>query len=397
MWNAKTTTGSTALGAALAFALAAAPANASFTQEPGSPFAVGVNPYGVLIGDFNADTRPDVVAVNGTSSTVSVLLREPAGGFAQETGSPLVGSGPNFGAVADFNADNRPDVAVANYVGGSVSVLLRQPGGGSRTNPVSRSPPGRNLGRRRGLQRRQPRLRGDQLNWQLTILLRKAGGGVHARGPRTRRGSLARNIAAADFNADGRPDLAVTNSAAPTSRSCCAARPGRLRAGSPAPPIEVGASPAGIAGLNGDGRPIWRGELWLDTVSLLRARRVGASRRRRSRRGPGRSGSRLRTSTATGCSTWSSRTTTGAQRRDGPAAPGRGRSRRTRAHPSRRRAARTASGSPTSTPTGVPTSRSPTTAHPTSRSCSTHTRAGVAGPARRGDTDTDSDARAGCR
>ena len=166
MWNEKTTIPSAALGAALAFASAAAPAHASFMQEPGSPFAVGVNPYGVLIGDFNADTRPDVVAINGTSSTASVLLRQPAGGFAQETGSPLgVGSGPNFGAVADFNGDNRPDVAVANYVGGSVSVLLRQPGGG---------------------------------------FANELGSPFAA-------GGAATSVAAADFNGDNRPDLAVTN------------------------------------------------------------------------------------------------------------------------------------------------------------------------------------------
>ncbi len=273
MWNAKTTTGSTALGAALAFALAAAPADASFTQEPGSPFAVGVNPYGVLIGDFNADTRPDVVAVNGTSSTVSVLLRQPAGGFAQETGSPLtVGSGPNFGAVADFNADNRPDVAVANYVGGSVSVLLRQPGGGFANEAGSPFAAGAATAVAaadfNGDNR--PDLAVTNYSGSVTILLRKAGGGFAPEAPAPA-GSLARNIAAADFNGDGRPDLAVTNygGANVTILLRRAAGGFEQEAGSP---IAVGASPAGIAAadLNGDGRPdLAVANFGSHTVSLL--------------------------------------------------------------------------------------------------------------------------------
>jgi hypothetical protein len=258
-----------ALGAALA--CAATPAHASFTQEPGSPFAVGANPYGVLVSDFNADTRPDVVAINGTSSTVSVLLRQPAGGFAQETGSPIgVGGGPNFGAIADFNGDNRPDFAVANYVGGTVSVLLRLPGGGFATEGAPAAPKATAVAAADFNGDNRPDLAVTNYGGSVTILLRKLGGGFTAETP-VPAGVLPRNIATADFNGDGRPDLAVTNygSANVTILLRKAAGGFEQEVGSP---VAVGPSPAGIvaADFNGDSRPdLAVANFGSDTVSLL--------------------------------------------------------------------------------------------------------------------------------
>ena len=37
-------------------------------------FGVGANPYSVVIGDVNGDTRPDLVGTNSGSNSVSVLL-----------------------------------------------------------------------------------------------------------------------------------------------------------------------------------------------------------------------------------------------------------------------------------------------------------------------------------
>ena len=108
-----------------------APAQATFTQE-GSPIAVGVDPYTLVAADFNGDGGADVAALNGTNSTASVMLRQPAGGFAAEAGSPFAaGPGPSGGAVADYNGDGRLDMAIADFATpGSVTVLLRQAAGG---------------------------------------------------------------------------------------------------------------------------------------------------------------------------------------------------------------------------------------------------------------------------
>ena len=116
--------------AAVLLLVGAASAWAAFVTE-GSPYAVGDDPLSLNAGDFNGDGRPDVATINGTSSNVSVFLRQAGGGFAQEAGSPIaVGAGPSGAAVGDYNGDGRADLAVSSFVGGNVSVLLRQPGGG---------------------------------------------------------------------------------------------------------------------------------------------------------------------------------------------------------------------------------------------------------------------------
>ena len=97
--------------AALPFLAHAASAQASFTQELGSPLPVDTDPYDVVAADFNKDGRPDLAVANGTASTISILLRKPGGGFAQEGSSIPAGSGTSVLAVADFNSDTRPDIA----------------------------------------------------------------------------------------------------------------------------------------------------------------------------------------------------------------------------------------------------------------------------------------------
>jgi hypothetical protein len=85
------------------------------------------------------------------------------------------------------------------------------------------------------------------------VLLRKAAGGFEAEG-KAPTGDNPRAIAVADFNGDGRPDMAVTNFGS-GSVSVLLRQPGAFAA--EGAPIPVGSQPIGIDArdLDGDGRP----------------------------------------------------------------------------------------------------------------------------------------------
>src|SRR4051812_39064433 len=114
-------------------------AYAAFTPE-GSPYPVGgtnADPLNVYAGDVSGDGRPDVITMNGTASTVSVFLRQPGGGFAPESGSPIpVTSAPSGVALGDFDGNGLQDLAVSGFGGGALAVLRRQPRGGLAPLPA---------------------------------------------------------------------------------------------------------------------------------------------------------------------------------------------------------------------------------------------------------------------
>jgi hypothetical protein len=66
----------------------------------------------VAVGDFNNDTRLDIVVANSGSNNVNVLLGYGNGCFANQT-TYLTDSAPQFVAVGDFNSDSLLDIIVA--------------------------------------------------------------------------------------------------------------------------------------------------------------------------------------------------------------------------------------------------------------------------------------------
>ena len=91
-------------------------------------FAVGTTPHGEAVGDFNGDGKADLVVVNQSANTMSVLPGNGDGTFQLKT-DYVTGTEPFGVVVGDFNGDGKLDVAVANYLGvpagsGSLSVFL---------------------------------------------------------------------------------------------------------------------------------------------------------------------------------------------------------------------------------------------------------------------------------
>ena len=138
----------------------------TFTSGPGSPIPLGNNLSAVVAADFNGDGKLDLAVADAGSNTVLILLGNGDGTF----GAPAtfsVGNTPIAMLAADFNNDGKLDLVVANYDDGTVTLLLGN-GDGTFTQP---------------------------------------SGSPYAVG----RGQTTSSIAAADFNGDGKLDIAVAN------------------------------------------------------------------------------------------------------------------------------------------------------------------------------------------
>ena len=103
--------------------------NGDGTLQEKQDIPAGDGPTSVNSADFNKDGIADLAVSNQNSSKVSILLGEDDGtGKGDGTFQPpidfSVGSTPSSVASADFNGDNNADLAVSNYGTHSVSVLL---------------------------------------------------------------------------------------------------------------------------------------------------------------------------------------------------------------------------------------------------------------------------------
>lgn len=98
-----------------------------FAQSFASPmsYAVGSNPYGGALGDFNGDGKPDLAVANNGTQNISVLVGNGDGTFGVKTDYDV--GQPAYGVViTDLNSDGNLDiVAVSSFsVTEGVSVLL---------------------------------------------------------------------------------------------------------------------------------------------------------------------------------------------------------------------------------------------------------------------------------
>ncbi len=86
-------------------------------------YGVGVFPSFIASADFNSDGKLDLVVSNRDDDNVSILLGSGSGTFGTAA-AYAVGSGPLSIAIGDFNRDSKPDVAVASAGSSNVSILL---------------------------------------------------------------------------------------------------------------------------------------------------------------------------------------------------------------------------------------------------------------------------------
>lgn len=92
---------------------------------------VPVGLLGLATGDFNNDGRPDLVAVNSNSALLWVLLSNATGTFQTPT-SRACYSSPKWIAVGDMNGDGNADLVIVTIVG-QVNTILVTLGTGTGT------------------------------------------------------------------------------------------------------------------------------------------------------------------------------------------------------------------------------------------------------------------------
>ena len=88
-------------------------------KKQGVFFKVGKRPYQRLrAGDINSDGIDDIVTTNTEGNNATILLSNGKGGFYEPTGSPFVCGDAPFGiAIGDINADGKTDLAIVNSPG----------------------------------------------------------------------------------------------------------------------------------------------------------------------------------------------------------------------------------------------------------------------------------------
>lgn len=205
-------------------------------QAPQNYISDGVFAYSVAIGDWNGDKQPDLAVVNqcqttsACSGTVTLLLGNGDGTFQAPPAYASGGYDADSVAVGDLNGDGKPDLVVANLCqnnnckssnSGVVSVLL---GNGDGTFQLAQAYATGGFG---SSSVAIGDLNGDgnadvvvanqcstskcNNGGSVSVLLGNGSGTLQAAKTYASGANVALSVAIADFNKDGKLDLAVAN------------------------------------------------------------------------------------------------------------------------------------------------------------------------------------------
>ncbi len=90
-----------------------------------TPYAGAKETFCFTSGDFNLDNKLDLVAANGNSDNLALMTGNGTGNYSTanliSTGT---GSNPYWVITTDLNSDGKPDLISANYAAKNISVLL---------------------------------------------------------------------------------------------------------------------------------------------------------------------------------------------------------------------------------------------------------------------------------
>jgi hypothetical protein len=163
------------------------------------------------LGDFNGDGKPDIALLEGSPSSVVVMLGDGAGGFVQAGPSTSTGvTSVHVPRRADFNKDGKMDLAVLSS-GGDVVTLLGNGAGGFSPAVPSAGNVGSNADAGSQIIVADVDIDGTPdlvaLSSAGVRILRGDGSGTFSIGAPLSMGQGG-GLSVADFNLDGKPDIA---------------------------------------------------------------------------------------------------------------------------------------------------------------------------------------------
>lgn len=183
----------------------------SFTATVG--LQVATQPLGLCSGDFNNDGFMDIAVGNYASSSISVLLGTGNGNFASAVNYPT-GTWPVDIISCDLNLDGNKDLVTANEVGDNISVFLGTGSGtfGSASHLAAGDSPTEVIAADfNGDGKIDLAVTSDNGSVAVINIFISAGNGTFGSTISLPAANLSRYLCCADFNLDGKADLATAN------------------------------------------------------------------------------------------------------------------------------------------------------------------------------------------
>jgi glucose/arabinose dehydrogenase len=190
--------------------------NGDGTFAPSASYAGVPNAHEAVASDVDGDGDLDIAVAGWGSNTIRIMQNSGDGTFANFTDYSVDATVHHSLQLADFNGDGRPDLAVTNYLTTSISVLLNLNNGTGTFGSATRytagdGPHSMRAGDLNG-DGRIDLVTANESSNNVSVLLGN-GNGTFAPVVNYATGSVPKGVAIGDINGDGRVDLATANTA----------------------------------------------------------------------------------------------------------------------------------------------------------------------------------------
>ncbi|HEY1790148.1 MAG TPA: VCBS repeat-containing protein, partial [Verrucomicrobiae bacterium] len=181
-------------------------------------YSVGISAqlHAAAIADINGDGKPDIILSSPGNSSV-VIFTNAGGGIFVSNAAYSLGNAPDYIVAQDINGDGKPDIITANFSHGTLTILTNA-GGTFRladTGVVVNSSSFPNSFAVADINGDgKPDIIAGDVDDGLIEVLTNAGGGIFVSNAVYASGSFGdgpESVVAADFNNDGKIDIATAN------------------------------------------------------------------------------------------------------------------------------------------------------------------------------------------